>query len=170
MLVLLLIGVQYLHNAAFNFEKGSSFSKSLLRLSPPGKKILLSKISTFPSTLSTPDTHTHELFFRMVVLLLGSHFLVKYLYSFDEQSQTKDTISWIALFPIIDIFLVKYVISYSTFLKDYISNNNHNKSIKWVYNWLLKWQSFSLMDNYFLSLYLMACKIGLSSKSHWLWG
>ena len=58
MLVLLLIGVQYLHNAALSFEKGSSFSKSLLRLSPPGKKILLSKISTSPSTLSTPR-HTH---------------------------------------------------------------------------------------------------------------
>ena len=94
MLILILIGVQYLQNAVFSFEKGSSFSKSLLRLSPPGKKILLSKISTSPSTLSTPQhAHTHELFFRMVVLLLGSHFLVKYLYSFDEQSQTKDTIS-----------------------------------------------------------------------------
>ena len=59
MLVLILIGVQYLQNAAFSFEKGSSFSKSLLRLSPPGKKILLSKISTSPSTLSTPrNTHT----------------------------------------------------------------------------------------------------------------
>ena len=137
MLILILIGVQYLQNAVFSFEKGSSFSKSLLRLSPPGKKILLSKISTSPSTLSTPQhTHTHELFFRMVVLLLGSHILVKYLYSFDEQSQTKekagvgrggggvhsmiiywnkiywaiknytiqDTISWIALFPLIDIF------------------------------------------------------------------
>ena len=136
----------------------------------PVKKFSSAKFRPSPPLSPPPDTRTYELFFRMVVLLLGSHFLVKYLYSFDEQSQTKDTISWIALFPIIDIFLVKYVISYSTFLKYYISNNNHNKSIKWVYNWLLKWQSFSLMDNYFLSLYLMACKIGLSSKSHWLWG
>ena len=53
-------------------------------------------------------------------------------------------------------------ISYSTFLEGYISNNNHKKSIKWVYNLLLKWQSFSLMDN---TLYLMACKIGLPCKS-----
>ena len=53
-------------------------------------------------------------------------------------------------------------ISYSTFLEGYISHNNHKKSMKSVYNWLLKWQSFSLMDN---TLHLMACKIGLPYKS-----
>ena len=98
----------------------------------PVKKFSSAKFRPPPPLSPPPDTHTHELFFRMVVLLLGSHFLVKYLYSFDEKSQTKgkvgrggvhsmiiywnkinsaikiytiqDTISWIALFPIIDIF------------------------------------------------------------------
>ena len=59
---------------------------------------------------------------------------------------------------------IRVDISYSTFLEGYITNNNHKKSIKWVYNWFLKWQSFSLMDN---TLYLVACKIGFPCKSYW---
>ena len=54
-------------------------------------------------------------------------------------------------------------ISSSTVLEGYISNN-HKESMKWVYNWLPKRQSCSLMDD---TLYLTACKIRLSCKSWW---
>ena len=71
----------------------------------------------------------------------------------------------ITLFLIVNMFPGKISdISYSKFLEGYISNNNHTKSSKWVYNWLMKWHSFSLMDNTSLSFYLMTCKTGLPCK------
>ena len=71
----------------------------------------------------------------------------------------------ITLFLIVNMFPGKISdISYSKFLEGYISNNNHTKSSKWVYNWPMKWHSFSLMDNTSLSFYLMTCKTGLPCK------
>ena len=85
----------------------------------------------------------------------GVHSMIMY---WSKMNSTINTIKFIFPAKICDD------VSYSTFLEGYVTNNNHKKSIKWLYNWLLKWQSFSLMDN---TLYLMVCKMGLPCKSYW---
>ena len=81
--------------------------------------------------------------------------------SFNHKNLYNPSYHQIILFLVIDMFPGKIChISYSTFLEGYISNNINKKSMKWVWNWQMKLQCFSLMDNTSLSLYLMACKIG----------
>ena len=53
--------------------------------------------------------------------------------SFNHKNLCNPSYNQIILFLVIDMFPGKiYDISYSTFLEDYISNNNNKESMKWV--------------------------------------
>ena len=119
-------------------------------------------IPKYPSQLLKLSPKSHFIFSDFLCQGQWGAYMIIYwnkINSFNHKHLYNPSYSQATLFLVTDIFPGEiYDISYSIFLKGYISNTNSKKFMKWVCNWQMKWQCFFLMSNTSLSLYLMTCK------------